>query len=295
MGSERGSALVATWRRWASGSALLALGIVLATTGALGFVGAHRSLFSLAAPLALASVVGSLLLLGTLRAEESRLARELRLTRTGTPALRESAIARRDRAPFFARLLSTQLGLAALMLADGDPAGAASVLASASGLARGGRVERLRGLVEADIERASGEPEARAKCIERLRAAAPLGNREADLYRLHVLSKAVLEQGDAGVALEILPELAASRDQDTRIYATWLRVWFDFDSPDAGSRGADHAEPWPELAEVAEVTEGDLRLAALVARAHGADSLVSKLESKLDQRLVAIAHSEGQG
>jgi hypothetical protein len=285
MGQERGSALVATWQRWAAGTLLWAVAVVLATEGALGFVGAHRAIESLAAPMAIAAAVGSLLLLGTLRAEESRLTRELRVARSGTPALRESTITRRDRAPFFARLLSTQLGFAAILLAEGDPAGATSALAGASSLTRGGRVDALRAIVDADIERASGTPTVRTACIERLLGAAPLGHREADLYRLHVLSKAVLEQGDAEIALDLARELAASPDDDARIYVTWLRVWFDLDADASGETEGDPGDRWPAL------PEGALRLATLVARAQGADRLVTKLE----ERLVAIARPEGEG
>jgi hypothetical protein len=281
---ERGLALVATWQRWAAGSLVLAVAIVAATEGALGFVGAHRPLESLAAPMAIAAAVGSLLLLGTLRAEESRLSRELRVARTGTPALRESTIARRDRAPFFARLLSTQLGVAALLLAEGDPAGAASALSGASALTRGGRVDALRAVVDADIERASGSPEVRTACIERLRDAPPLGHREADLYRLHVLSKAVLEQGDADMAFDLARALATDPDDDRRLYGTWFRVWFDLDAAEGELPESGGGEPWPAMGE------GEVRLATLLARAQGADKLVTKLE----ERLVAIARPQGQ-
>jgi|HubBroStandDraft_4_1064222.scaffolds.fasta_scaffold82205_2 hypothetical protein len=288
MGLERGVALVATWQRWAAGTVLLAVAILAATEGALGFVGAHRPLESLVKPMAIAAAAGSLLLLGTLRAEESRLARELRVARTGTPALRESTIARRDRAPLFARLLSTQLGFAAILVAEGDPAGAASALAAASALTRGGRVDTLRAVVDADIERAGGSPAARTACIARLAGIPSLGNRQGDLYRLHVLSKAVLEQGDADVAFDLARELAADDDDDRRVYATWLRVWFDFDSAEGASPEAEGGDPGPPLPAL---EEGDIRLATLVARVQGAGSLVTKLE----ERLVAIARPEGQG
>jgi hypothetical protein len=288
MASERGSALVATWQRWAASSGVLAVAVVAATAAALGFVGAHKPLASLAGSMAMAAVVGSLLLLGTLRAEESRLARELRVARTGTSALRESTLARRDRAPFFARILSTQVGFAAILLAEGDLAGATSALAAASGLTRGGRVDALRALVEADIERASGSPEARAACIDRLRRAEPLGNRQADLYRLHVLSKAVLEQGDAEAAYDLVRDLSRAPDDDRRVYATWLRVWFDLDGANGGGSEPEAGLDRPALPAL---EEGEVRLATLVARAQGADSLVTKLE----ERLVAIACPEGQG
>jgi hypothetical protein len=289
MAGMRGSALVATSRRWAVGTLVLAAGVVVATEGALGFVGAHRPIATLAVPMAVATIVGSALLWGTLRAEESRLARELRLARTGTAVLRESAIGRRDRAPFFARLLSTQLGFAAVLLADGDLAGAESALASASAVTRGGRVDELRLVVDADVERAGATEAGRAACITKLQGAKPTGNREADLYRLHVLTKAILEQGDGDAAVDLAGAIATSPDDDVRIYATWLRTWFDLDEPggDGGRQGLESTggAPWPQL------SEAEIRLAALVARAQGADSLVTKL----DARLVAIAPPERRG
>ncbi|MGH7293688.1 MAG: hypothetical protein ACRELB_02090, partial [Polyangiaceae bacterium] len=54
----------------------------------------------------------------------------------------------------------------------------------------------------------------------------------------------------------------------------WLRVWFELDAESAGYRDA-----WPAI------PEGRLRLATLLARAHGADKLVEKLE----ERVSAIA------
>ena len=63
-----------------------------------------------------------------------------------------------------------------------------------------------------------------------------IGNREADLYRMHVLVKAILEQGDADTAIDLVEKLAASTDDDERVYAAWLRVWFDLDEQDADYR-----------------------------------------------------------
>ncbi|MGH7269043.1 MAG: hypothetical protein ACREJ3_01320, partial [Polyangiaceae bacterium] len=61
-------------------------------------------------------------------------------------------------------------------------------------------------------------------------------------------------------------------DGDLRIYAVWLRVWFDLD----GTGTDDDVEAcWPLLAEP------DVRLAILAARAHGADELVAKLVDRL--------------
>jgi hypothetical protein len=108
----------------------------------------------------------------------------------------------------------------------------------------------------------------------------PLGNREADLYRIHVLVKALLEQGDPDGALEVLGALEPSRDDEQQLYVAWLRVWFELDTEAAGTRHA-----WPALAE------GQLRMATLLARAHGAEKLVQKLE----ERVSSIAHPENRG
>jgi hypothetical protein len=107
-----------------------------------------------------------------------------------------------------------------------------------------------------------------------------IGSREADLYRTHVLVKALLEQGDAEGAGEVARELDASRDDEERVYVVWLRTWFDLD---VNLPAADL--PWPPL------SQGELRMAALLARAHGADKLVEKLQA----RMAAIARSvEGE-
>jgi hypothetical protein len=86
--------------------------------------------------------------------------------------------------------------------------------------------------------------------------------------------KGILEQGDTAAGGIVAAELAQAEDEEERIYATWLRVWFDLDADE--SLGAT----WAPLGE------GQARWAALVARAHGAMRLVEKLE----QRLLAIAH-----
>ena len=108
---------------------------------------------------------------------------------------------------------------------------------------RGGRLEALRAIVEADLERNTGTRAASTAACSSLRAAAPIGNREADLYRVHVLVKAILEQGDAETAVELASELGASPDDDERVYATWLRVWFDLDAPDGGEEAAASRAP----------------------------------------------------
>jgi hypothetical protein len=104
-----------------------------------------------------------------------------------------------------------------------------------------------------------------------------LGHREADLYGVHVLVKAVLEHGEADVAATLAGELDHATDDEERMYATWLRVWFDLDDTTDGE-----GQAWAPLGE------GQARLAALVARAQGAERLVDKLE----ERLFAIAHPD---
>ena len=133
---------------------------------------------------------------------------------------------------------------------------------------RGGRLGALQAILEADLERATGTSVGLERCVQQLRAMAPLGHREADLYRTHVLVKALLQQADAEGASELARALEAPGDEDEGVYAVWLRVWFDLDEEDAG-------EPWKELGE------GRLRLATLLARAHGAEKLVERLETRL--------------
>jgi hypothetical protein len=307
-------ALVATFSRWLAVAVALEVGLA-AAVGAL-LVVAHRpgSVAVFAWPLGLGVTVGWLLVFAMLRAEESRLARELRTARTGTPVLRAMVTRRRQELPFLARWSSSKLGTAAVLLADGDREGAVDAIRTTSRLLRGGRLEELRAIVEADLERKTGTSVGLERCVQRLRSAAPVGNREVDLYRVHVLVKAVLEQGDADTALELTGELAGSEDDEERVYATWLRVWFDLDdyageevdepasrdqkkSPrpealgtakrvrsdrDAGKEGP--RSEWPAL------SEADLRVAMLAARSHGAESLVTKLTD----RLSAIARPESR-
>jgi hypothetical protein len=218
--------------------------------------------------LAVAVGVEALLVFFLLRAEESRLARELRTARAGTATLRAMVAGRRQRLPFFARLFSTKLGTAAVLLADGDRSGALELLAHASPLMQGGRLDALRAVVEADAERAGGSHEALERCAERLRVRTRIGNREADLYATHVLVKAVLERGDPEIALDLTSALGRSSDEEERLYLVWLCTWFDLDAP--------------------RLSEGEVRLAALLARAHGAEKLVEKLE----MRVAAIARPE---
>lgn len=293
------AAIVATASRWLAVAAALELGLAAAVEALL--LVAHRpgSFSVFAWPLGLGVTVGWLLIFAMLRAEESRLARELRIARTGTPVLRALVARRRQELPFFARWSSSGLGTAAVLLADGDRDGAVDAIRATSMFMRGGRLDGLRAIVEADLERKTGTAVGLERCVERLLGAAPVGNREADLYRVHVLVKAVLEQGDSERALELASEFAASEDDEERVYATWLRVWFDLDdragedegvpaAPGGGDAGAGDVvggAPWPAL------SEGDLRIAMLAARSHGAESLVSKLTD----RLSAIARAESRG
>ncbi len=277
--------LAATSARWAVSSAALILSLAAAVETFILFTHSVRSLSSFQWPITVAAVIGSLLLFILLRAEESRISRELRTARAGTSVLRGLVAGRRQQLPFFARLCSTKLGMAAVLLADGDRDGALDALGTASGIMRGGRLERLRAIVEADLERSTGTSVGLERCVRRLRAMEPIGHREADLYRIHVLVKAVLAQGDGEVGFELARELGAlgareeereAGDDETRIYATWLRVWFELDVE------ADAEQPWPPL------SDGDIRMATLIARTHGAERLVSKLE----ERLSGIARPE---
>jgi hypothetical protein len=266
---SRDRLLVATPLRWGTGTLLLALAVVLAREAYGGIAHTRHSLFSSLALFAVASVVVGLVVFAILRAEEARLGSELRTARTGSPVLRAMAARRRESAPLVLRIFATKLGVAALLLADGDAAAAKRQLRSASPLGEGGRLDELRAIVRADLDRAAAPPAATLqRCVERLRSSGRTGNREADLYRTHVLVKAVLQQGATDTALELAAELAVSADADERLYATWLRAWFDLEA-----KAPDVCFP--------PVTEGELRLASLVARAHGAERLVAELEGRL--------------
>jgi hypothetical protein len=295
--SERGTPLVATWARWGLSAGALAAAFVVAVEGYIAFMHSEQTLASFAWLIAIVCVSEGLLVFALLRAEEARVARELRTARTGTDVLRGMMARRRQQMPFLARLFATKLGAAAVLLADGDRSGALDVLATVSPLMQGGRLEKLRELVDADLERATGTSVGLERCVQRLRATPPTGNREADLYRTHVLVKALLEQGDPEGALAVAGELEASKDEEQQLYVTWLRVWFDLDGedPDGGEDEADAstaeaapARTWPALGE------GQLRLALLSARAHGAEKLVEMLQRRVT-RASGIARPESEG
>ena len=278
--TDRGVPLVATWTRWAVSVSAVALAFVGAVEGYVLFTRVDRALASFAWLIAVFVATEAVLLLAILRAEESRLARELRTARTGTAVLRGLVARRRRQTPFFARLFATKLGLAAVLLAESDREGALDILSGVSPVMQGGRLQRLRAIVDADMERATGTAAGLERCVEELRGMAPLGNREADLYRMHVLVKALLEEGDSDGALEVLGTLEPSRDEEQQLYVAWLRVWFDLDA-----EAADYRHAWPAL------PEGQLRMATLLARAQGAEKLVEKLE----QRVSSIARPQQQG
>lgn len=284
-GADSRVPIVATHLRWVVSSAVATMALAAAVEAVVLFTHSARPPTSFAQPIGIAAVIASVLLFVLLRAEESRLTRELRMARTGTPVLRGLVAGRRQQLPFFARLCSTKLGMAAVLLADGNRDAAIDALATASGLMRWGRLETLRAVVDADLERSAGTSAGLQRCVQLLRNMPNVGHREADLYRIHVLVKTVLALGDGEVGWELANELAGADrgkqadDDDVRLYVTWLRVWFDLDQD---VEGADGDVSWPPLAD------GDIRMATLVARSHGAERLVSKLE----ERLSAIARAE---
>lgn len=267
--------IVATWARWAAGCGALSLLFVAALEAYVTWAHDGRTLAAFVWVIA-AFVAGvGAIVFALLRSEEARLARELRTARTGTSVARGLVARRRQRAPFFARLFSTRLGEAAVLLAGGDRAAAVDAMAKGSMLMQGGRLARLQEVVDADAERARGGEEDLARSVKRLRAMLPTGHRETDLYRLHVWVKALLEQGDAEGAFDLARDLAGAAtdlaaDDEARVYEAWLRVWFDLDA-----NLDDGDPPWLPLGE------GTLRMATLLARAQGGEKLVEMLEGRI--------------
>src|ERR1700722_17086392 len=155
--TDRGLPVVATTARWLLSAAALVAAVVAAVEAYLAFSHVDRTLGSFAWLIALVAVTVTALVRAILRAEESRLARELRTARTGTAVLRGLVARRRQQMPLLTRLFSTKLGLAAVLLAEGDREGALDVLGSSSPvMMRGGRLDGLRAIVDADLERATG-------------------------------------------------------------------------------------------------------------------------------------------
>ncbi len=276
-GNARGEPVLATWARALACTAVFggAFGALVRAYVTLSH--SHASTATLAGVVVVFCAVSAAIFMAVLRAEEARLGRELRTARTGTTLLRSMLGRRRQQVPILGRLFSTPLGTAANLVADGDHAAAAVALASTPPFMQGGRADQLRAVVEADIDRAKGTAAGRDRVITVLREMPRIGNREADLYRLNVLVKAILERGDDEAAESLAAELGASQDEEERLYAAWLRVWFELDTQSDPTEGGG---AWPPL------DEGQARLAALVARAQGAEQLVDKLE----ERLLAIAH-----
>jgi hypothetical protein len=268
-----GPQLLATPARWSVGAALLGgLAWVAVQTIPARFGEARERL-----PLALLVwLLLSVALWVYLRGEEARLARELRVARTGTSVQRRTVLRRRRPTPYFGlamfwyaavrvvgALASTTLGFAAVLLAEGDVTGAEAALAGLGGrLSALGRLGELRAVVQADVLRALGTEESLAAAIRALVACPPLPVVEAERYRVHVLVKALLQQGDEATARSLAEDLKSSGDHELRVYVTWLLTWFE----------------WTHLGVP---TEADVRLALLLARTHGAEDLVARLDARL--------------
>jgi hypothetical protein len=259
---DRGLPLVATSPRFVAVVVAESACVAGAAYAYVSFTHSGRTFESLWGWMAFSSVALALMALGLLRSEESRLARELRTARTGTAVIRDMVVRRRQKLPIFLRLLTTPLGTAAVLLAEGERAAALDLLGGFSPFMQTGRIARLREVVEADADRATGTLAGASRAIERLRAAPLVGNTEADRYRAHVLVKAALQQTDTELAQTILDEVSASKDDEIRLYGVWLKVWFD--------------DP-----EAASLPEPELRMAALLARTHGAEELVKKLDERI--------------
>jgi hypothetical protein len=253
---------VATLPRWALLVAVQVGAFVLFAWAYAAFTHAQRTWSSFAGVAVGVAAAAALVTAALLRSEESRLTRELRTARTGTSVIRGMVLRRRQKLPLFLRLFSTSVGTAAVMLADGERSAALDLLGSSSPLMDGGRLRLVREYVDLDAQRANGSSVALERCVQALRALPRTGNCEADRYRTHVLVKAVLQQGNDDVAEELAEELARADDDEERLYAIWLRTWFELEG-----------EPPP--------SDGELRLALLLARAHGAEELVKKLEEKV--------------
>ena len=78
-----------------------------------------------------------------------------------------------------------------------------------------------------------------------------------------MLARAVLETGDVLTARDLAFDFLAASDPDVRLYAEWLRTWFDLDDP-----------------ALAVASEGERRRAALHAVNAGARDLADKLAAE---------------
>ena len=107
-----------------------------------------------------------------------------------------------------------------------------------------------------------GTEESLAAAIQALVAIPPLSADEAERYRIHVLVKALLQQGDDATARGLAEELKGGADAELHVYVVWLQTWFEWTHLDAP-------------------TEAEMRLAVLLARTHGAEDLVRRLEAGL--------------
>jgi hypothetical protein len=269
--SRRNPTLVATPLRIVA----LALAIALAAYALSAMAARVRAGVTLEPP-ALAVVFGVALVVLTfvLRSDDARLTRELRIARTGSASVRATTLTRRERGPRYLRWLSTTLGTTAVHLSDGDRFAAESAFERDPFFYRVGTIAALRTLVRADLARATDLPGERDRAIATLASAPATGHIEVDRYRTHVLVKALLEKGDPELAERVARELMHHADDEQRVYAVWLHVWFD-GALERGSETATASEAAPTF------DEGTLRLAALLARTHGATELVQKIEDRI--------------
>ncbi len=269
-----GSKLLATPARSSLGTVLLAGLAWVAVRGLPAWFGPERERVPVAA---VAWAVLSAAFWLYLRGEEARLTRELRVARSGTSVQRRALLRRRRPTPYFgiamfwyaavrvlAALASTTLGYAAVLVAETELQAARATLGGFAQLLTFGPLRELRAVVEADLDRATGTEESLAKAIRSLYAGPAFAHHEAERYRLHVLVKALLQQGDEATARTIAEELKGSDDEVLRVYGVWLSTWFEWTHLDAP-------------------TEADTRLALLLARTHGAVDLVARLEAALRQ------------
>jgi len=259
---DRGAPLVATGTRWLA--FVVGEGVVLYGLGS-AYVAVDPTkhpMRSIAPWLLIGWLTVIVVTYAMLRGEESRLARELRTARSGSAAMRALVLDRREKTPPLLRWLSTSIGMAAVLLADSDRSNALNALSASSVLMSGGRLTLVRDLVAADADRAAGTKAMLDRCVASLRAIPPIGNAEAERYRAHVHVKALLEQADVDAGAALYEDLVASKDEEIRVYAVWLRVWFELDAP-------------------ASATDGEMRLALLLARAQGAGELAKKLEADI--------------